>query len=115
MTEYELEIHESPAPGVVVVEAAGELDLTNAADFEQRLEEASADARALVLDLNRVSFIDSAALHVLFRVAGRLGTDRFGLVLDADATIARTLEIVGLGDVVRIRPSSAELAAELRS
>lgn len=115
MTEYELELRESPNPGVVLAETAGELDLTNAADFEQRLEDASADATALVLDLNHVSFIDSAALHVLFRVGGRLGYERFGMVLDPDATIARTLEIVGLGDVVRIRPSSAEVLEELRT
>lgn len=115
MTEYELEVRESPAPGVVLVVTAGELDLTNAADFEQRLEDAATDTTTLVLDLNHVSFIDSAALHVLFRVVGRLGHERFGIVLDSGATIVRTLEIVGLGDVVRIRPSSADLLAELRT
>lgn len=115
MTEYELEVRESPTPGVVLAVTAGELDLTNAAEFEQRLEDTAADTTTLVLDLNHVSFIDSAALHVLFRVVGRLGYERFGIVLDSGATIGRTLEIVGLGDVVRIRPSSAELLEELRT
>lgn len=113
VTEYELELHESPSPGVVLVETVGELDLTNAADFEQRLEEAATGGTTLVIDLTHVSFIDSAALHVLFRTVGRLGRANFGIVLDQGAAIARTLEIVGLGDVVEIRPSSAELLEAL--
>ena len=115
MTEYELEVRDSPAGGVVLVEAEGELDLTNAADFEQRVADAPGDGAALVLDLDHVSFIDSAALHVLFRLASRLGTKRFGIVLDPDATIARTIEIVGLADVATIRRSSTELLEELRT
>ena len=56
------------------MEVAGELDLTNARDMEERLEAvAVANGQALVLDLNRLVFIDSAALHVLFRTARRLG------------------------------------------
>ena len=109
MTDYELDVRENPAPGVVLVEVSGELDLTNAADFEHRLDEASGGAQGLVLDLNRVSFIDSAALHVLFRVVGRVGFDRFGIVLEPSATIVRTLGIVGLDDAARIRPTAAEL------
>jgi anti-anti-sigma factor len=115
VTEYELQVRESPAAGVVLVEAVGELDLTNAVELEQRLSDASAGADALVLDLDHVSFIDSAALHVLFRLSGELGTERFGMVLDPEATIARAVEIVGLGDVVRIRPSAAALVEELRT
>jgi anti-anti-sigma factor len=115
VTEYELELRESPSQDVVLVEATGELDLTNAADFEQRLDDVSAGGTALVLDLNYVSFIDSAALHVLFRAVGRLGQGHFGIVVDPTAAIARTLEIVGLGDVALIRPSFAELVEELRT
>lgn len=115
VTEYELEVRESSTPGVVFVETIGELDLTNAADFEQRLEDASTGGATLVLDLNHVTFIDSAALHVLFRAVGRLGHGHFGIVLDPTAAIARTLDIVGLGDVARIRPSPSELVEELRT
>src|SRR5262249_16543805 len=82
VAEAELEVPDSPTAGVVVVEIVGELDLTNAPEFERRLDELSADASMLVVDLNHVSFIDSAALHVLFRIVGRLGTEHVGLVLD---------------------------------
>ena len=113
MTTYELELRESREHGHRARRSDGELDLTNAAEVEQRLEELSSGAETLVLDLNRVSFIDSAALHVLFRVGRLRGVDGFGIVLDPDATIARTLGIVRLDDVVRVRASYPELLDEL--
>ena len=96
MPPFELEQQETDDPRVTHVNVVGELDLTNARELEERLEElSSADGSVLVLDVNRVVFVDSAALHGLFRVARRLGKDRFALVLAPGAPIARTLEIVG--------------------
>jgi anti-anti-sigma factor len=95
--------------GFTLVELAGELDLTNAAEVERGLEQI-AGTGGLVLDLNRVSFVDSAALHMLFRIARRLGTQqRFGIVLEPTALVARTLTIVGLDEVTTIRPTVSEL------
>jgi len=110
VTPYELEERAADAPNVMVVDIAGELDLTNAEDVERRLEALSADsASAVVLDVNRVLFIDSAALHVLFRTARRLGRDRFGLVLDPNGAIARTLEILRISEVATVAGSHDEL------
>jgi len=93
----------------MIVDIAGELDLTNAEDVERRLEALSSDTSALVLDVNRVLFIDSAALHVLFRTARRLGKERFGLVLDPNGALARTLEIVRISEVATLAGSPDEL------
>jgi hypothetical protein len=47
---------------------------------------------------------------MLFRIARRFGTDqRFGIVLEPTALIARTLTIVGLDEVTTIRPTVSEL------
>ena len=113
MTTYELDLRENENASVAFVAATGELDLTNAAEVEQRLDELTSGAETLVLDLNGVSFIDSAALHVLFRVGRLRGVDGFGIVLDPEAAIARTLSIVGLGDLVKVRASYSELLDEL--
>lgn len=114
MASYELELRETEHDGVVLVELAGELDLTAAPELERRLEEAASHGSSLVLDLNGVSFIDSAALHVLFRVARRLGQRdmRFGIVLDPTALVARTVSIVGLDEVALMRPSLDEIVRE---
>lgn len=109
MTPYELEVGGPESDGFTVVELAGELDLTNAAEVERRLEQIAGTA-GLVLDLNRVSFVDSAALHMLFRIARRLGTEqRFGIVVEPTALVARTLTIVGMDEVATVRPTVGEL------
>jgi|ERR671918_251030 anti-anti-sigma factor len=103
MTSYELAQHPTDDPSLVLVDVMGELDLTNAHELEERLEAlAESNGARLVLDLNRVVFVDSAALHVLFRIARRLGKNRFGLVLEPSAAVARTLAIVGMSEVATI-------------
>ncbi|MGH3135614.1 MAG: STAS domain-containing protein [Gaiellaceae bacterium] len=113
MTSYEFAVLETVDPTIAVVEIAGEIHLTNAPELESRLEDAAAGRRGLVVELNRVSFIDSAALHVFFRTARRLTRERFGVVLDPAAAVARTLTIVGLPDVVTLRGSIEEACADL--
>ena len=109
MTSFELEERDTADARLRLVEVSGELDLTNARELEGRLEELATDERVLALDLNRVLFIDSAALHVLFRAARNVGDGRFGLVLEPSAAIARTLEIVGMAQVVPMFRDPAEL------
>jgi anti-anti-sigma factor len=109
MTSYELEQRTTDDPSLVHVDVTGELDLTNAHEVEERLEAITvANGSRLVLDLNRVVFIDSAALHVLFRTARRLGKDRFSLLVAPTAAVARTLEIVGIAEVAAVSKSTAE-------
>ena len=109
MSSYELERLDDGEADIVQVRLAGELDLTNAGELEERLVEiASPDAR-LVIDLNRVVFVDSAALHVLFSVARRYEKGKLVLVLETTAPIARAIAIVGLGEAAQIVVSSDEV------
>ena len=110
MPPFELDPQETDDPDVQHVCISGELDLTNARELEDRVRELTAgEASLLVLDLNRVVFIDSAALHVLFRTARR---GRTGIVLAQTAPVARTVEIVGLSNAAVVGESlDAVLAA----
>ena len=111
-TPYELEVR-GQEHGFTVVGLVGERDLTNAEDVERELGRAAGDDGGIVLDLKAVTFIDSAALHMLFRVARGLGdARRFGIVLEPTALVARTLEIVGLNAVTTVGQSVDELVAE---
>jgi anti-anti-sigma factor len=99
VTPYELEVRQER--GVTVVDLSGELDLTNAADLEGRLD-ALVGSR-LVLDLNRVTFLDSAALHTIFRVARRHDAGQpLGICLEPTAPVARTLAIVKMDEVATV-------------
>ncbi len=114
VTTFELDPQRTDDPQLVLLNVSGELDLTNAGEFEEQLETLIAsNGSTLLLDLRRVAFIDSAVLHVLFRMARRLGKDRFGLVLEPESAITRTLEIVGVPTVATIRGSVEELSAAL--
>jgi anti-anti-sigma factor len=114
MTTFELAQRQTQDPGIVVVDVTGEFDLTNAHEVEEQLEELFAtNGASLVLDLNKLLFIDSAALHVLFRTARRLGRNRFGLVLEPTAAVARTLEIVRIDEVATVAASADALPASL--
>ena len=108
MSAYDLEIGDEAA-GVVVASLAGELDLTNARELEEQLDGAAASEAVLVLDLNRVVFIDSAALHVLFKLAERRPKDRLVLLMEPTAAVSRTLDIVRMKDAVGIVSSLDEL------
>src|SRR5688572_28888337 len=101
MSAYELDLKEDAA-GVVVASLAGELDLTNARELEERLAEAATSEAVLVIELNRVVFIDSAALHVLFKLAERRPKDRLVLVMEPTAAVSRTLDIVRMREAVDI-------------
>jgi anti-anti-sigma factor len=114
VTSYELEPQVTEVPHQILVSVGGELDLTNAREFEEHLETLIApNESSLVLDVRRVAFIDSVALHVLFRLAHLLGKERFGLLLEPESAITRTLEIVGVHDVATIGGSAGELSAAL--
>jgi anti-anti-sigma factor len=113
VSTYELEHHEPDESGVEIVVLSGELDLTNASGLERRLgTEVGADT-ALVVDLNRVVFIDSAALHCFFRLARTRGRSRLALVVEPMAPIARALEIVDLGRAVTVAPTLEAARAAL--
>ena len=117
MTSYELEVRETDLGDVAFAALSGELDLTNAAELERRLDELAGEASSVVVDLNRIEFLDSAALHVLFTLARRLDEEGrgFGLVLGDDAPAARTISIVSLGELATVRPSLEAVLADLRS
>jgi anti-anti-sigma factor len=109
MSAYELELDNDSIAGAVVASLSGELDLTNARDLEEQLQAAAPPEALLVIDLNRVVFIDSAALHVLFKLARERGTELLGVVVEPTAAVARTLEIVGLKDAARVVHSRRDL------
>ena len=57
--------------GVVIAAVTGEIDLTTVAPLRERLFELADSGGTLIVDLNRVTFIDSAGLGVLVGTARR--------------------------------------------
>jgi anti-sigma B factor antagonist len=83
---------------VAVVTASGEIDISTADGFGLELERAlSSDARSVVLDLERVSFIDSTGLTALLKAIEQ-SNGRLRVVRSLSGAVERTLEVSGLMD-----------------
>jgi anti-sigma B factor antagonist len=81
------------ASGIAVLALEGELDLSAAPKLRARIEQA-ATGRALVIDLRRVTFADSAILKELLRARAELAADDVRLVLvGAPKPVRRLLDL----------------------
>ena len=101
--------------GVPVVEGAGEIDLTNAHEFEALLNQAArADRGRVVVSLVNTSYMDSQGVRVLFVVGERLATMRQRLLIVASTGSAprRILEISGADSAFPIFDSLEAALAE---
>lgn len=80
---------------------AGEIDLANAEDVEgelHRIEET--DAAVILVDLARVSFIDSTGIKVLIGAAARSHSANRLLLDSPSPAVLRVLRIAGVADLL---------------
>lgn len=87
--------------GVVVVSAAGAVDMLTAPQLQQVIT-AALDRKpsGLVVDFTAVDFLGSAGMQVLMTTRKQLdGAVRFAVVADGPAT-SRPLKITGIADYV---------------
>jgi anti-sigma B factor antagonist len=90
--------------GTVVVKASGELDLSSAPEFEDRIRTALAGSNDLVLDLSELEFIDSTGVHVVMRAFKTTQEHGSGFVITGAAgEVLRAFELVGLVDRLPFR------------
>lgn len=87
-----------------VARLAGEVDLSNATAVEDAVTGGLAGARAVVLDLGGLRYLDSAGLALLSRLATRCGEDSTALrlVVPAGAIVRRAIAVSGLDTVVPV-------------
>ena len=97
----ELTVETSRLNGACIVALAGELDLATIADAEDGVEKAArTDAERIVLDLNRLGFMDSTGVTMLLRMRERLGGERFA-VRRPRGCAERVLELTRVAEMFR--------------
>lgn len=94
-------------PGVVVVTASGEFDLSNCDQLRDHLVAAMAEPpRLLVLEVSGVTFIDSAALNTLLIADRNADQVRTTFRLAAPSpTVAKLLYLTSLNTVFDVHPT----------
>jgi anti-anti-sigma factor len=89
--------------GTLVLQATGELDLSNIGTFSQELADAltkaSTDGGTVTVDLSRVEYLDSGAINALFARANHIR-------LIANPILMPVLKISGLTDVAQVEAAS---------
>lgn len=101
-------------PGYVLITVAGEVDYASAAGLRDRLFALAGTGRHLLVDLDRVSFIDAAGLGVLAAAAGRAAARGGSLrVVCARPLIRRLFGLTGLDREVPLAGCLAEALREV--
>jgi len=104
--------------GVPVVHLIGEIDLSTADEFQQRLLAAlSSQAPGLVLDLSETDYMDSSGLKVLFITASRLREIKrdFRLVLQESSPVANLLSVSGAEEALTVDRTVSDAVEALRA
>jgi anti-sigma B factor antagonist len=101
--------------GVPVVAAPEEIDITNAEGLREALHRAAGDgSEALVVDLTRTRFCDSAAIHALVDAHKRARAAGGQVLLAFSGTaVPRIFEITGVDRVIPGFPSVADALARI--
>jgi anti-sigma B factor antagonist len=92
------DLTEEPLTSGIVLTVSGELDMATAPALRERLTVATeAGATALVVDLRRVTFMDSVGLAAILHARSRLSdAGRLAIVLAPDSYPHLVLETAGL-------------------
>lgn len=104
MTAANVHIHTKD--GCVHIAISGEIDLANATDLEEHiLPTVSNQATAMSIDLTDLTYMDSTALQILFRLTERAEDLQIPLELVAPPDSNAHLIIVysGLGSLAQLR------------
>src|SRR5688572_23211428 len=99
----ELQITTRNHAGIVTVAVRGEIDMTCSDQLTEALHEAThlGDARQLVVDLDRVTFLDSTGIGAL--VAGRHEATNRNIayqVINTHGVVARILTVSGVDHIL---------------
>jgi anti-anti-sigma factor len=101
--------------GIPLVVASGEIDVATAPLFREALLAATAIADRVVLDLSRVTFLDSTGMGAIVRAAGtgsRGAPVRLALA-GPTPMVRKVLEVAGLSAMLPMFTSVSEARAHL--
>jgi anti-anti-sigma factor len=101
---------------VAVARLAGELDLSNAGTVEEQVASGLGDVTSVAVDLAGLSYLDSAGLALLSRLAARIAGPggALRLVVPPDAVVRRVLWISGLTAAIPVDETVEAAVAALR-
>ena len=101
MTAASLEIEVCPEGHTVTLYLEGEIDAVSVGGLRACLEEVDSRWDTVVVDMAKVSFVDSSGVAALIRAHRRLQPDAV-LEVRRTTTVRRILEIIGVGELFKV-------------
>jgi anti-anti-sigma factor len=99
MTEVQFQLAGAAGEQPPVVTASGDIDLANVNQFHDLMAQAAGSAEAIIVDLSRVSYCDSATVRALFSVAA---STKLTLVVRSTGSIMTLISVAGLDRVATV-------------
>jgi anti-sigma B factor antagonist len=93
------DLHFSTRDGYVVAAVVGEIDMSNAGELARALADKTPnDAQGLVLDLSRIDYLDSAGIHLLYRLRESVSARglRLAIVVPKESPVFDALRLAGI-------------------
>jgi len=104
-------IRSHPEGEAAVVAPAGEVDLVTVDQVRSSVRDAAASSSRVVLDLRKVTFMDSSALRLLVEVQQLAERDGFAFaVVRGPASLERLFEVTGLDRRLELHDDPAQAA-----
>jgi anti-sigma B factor antagonist len=110
-----IRIHTGELQGIPLLEISGDIDLSTLPLLQRALEQAlNKKSQRLVIDLRRVSFVDSSGVGALIGAKKKLMTRHGELyVICGDDHIRRKLGLMRLGNIMRLLTTPEEVIADI--
>ena len=110
-----MEVSGERKDGVLWLCVSGRINILNAEQFEEAVADVMEDGdRAVIMDLENVTYISSAGLYAVLRTAKSLQQRDTPFALCALSDNVRTVfERVGFDSIIAIQPSRADALASL--
>lgn len=114
MPRNSIEISQRRVEGIAIIDLAGEIDLYNSGSLKSTLNELIAQRQyRIILNMKRVSYMDSTAIGVMVNVLLALKQNKGDLKLaQAEASIQKVMRLTHLDDFLQLCDSEeAAIAA----
>jgi anti-sigma B factor antagonist len=101
---------------IAIINVAGKLDTTTAAEFDARLREvAGTAANHCILAFDKLDYISSAGLRSVLMAAKQFGTKKGKLALSGlNGPVREVFALSGFDRVVKLHTTEAEAVAGIR-
>lgn len=87
---------------VTTLQPIGNIDYSNSAELDKKIEECSASASQIILDMTDVTYISSAGLRILLN-ADELMAEKDGFIItNVPSTVMEVLVMTGFAEALTI-------------